>query len=153
MVSVFKKIVFSVSAAVALCGCCKASDGHTYRVEDIGGVPRLTIDGEPQRARMLYVSPTYFLLGSPVRRTAFNYDWCETFFEIQPLEKPLENGSLKLTFRKGICKTFDISKFEILEARGGKKIYDFCGGKTRTENAEVPLKIGQINLEAAKNTA
>ena len=150
MVSAFKKIVFSVSAAVALCGCCKTSDGHTYRVEDIGGVPRLTIDGEPQRARMLYVSPTYFLLGSPVRRTAFNYDWCETFFEIQPLEKPLENGSLKLTFRKGICKTFDISKFEILEAQGGKKVCDFCNGKTRSENAEVPLKIGQINLEAGK---
>ena len=53
--------------------CALFANADVYKVENVGGVPRLTINGEPQRARMLYVSPTYFLLGSPSVREIYNY--------------------------------------------------------------------------------
>ena len=70
-------------------GGCAGDKGDSYRVEDVGGVPRLMFNGEPVRPRMLYVSPTYFMLGSPTRRNAAPYAytaWTDTFIEIPAMK-------------------------------------------------------------------
>ncbi len=107
-----------------LYGCSK-QNVHSYKVENIGGVPRITIDGKPVRARMLYVSPTYFLLGSPTKRTAFNYlNWVETFVEIPKTGRRLENGEIRIDVPKGPLH-YSIAALEIVESDTGEKIYEF----------------------------
>ena len=116
----------------------------TYKVEEIGGVPRLTINGTPVRPRMLYVSPTYFLLGSPNGRVAYDYDWCNTFVETETLDKSYKNARVSLLFPtlNNVCR---IAKFEIVEIASGKQIFNLNvkGDKRvqpRTKDTSVEFK-------------
>jgi hypothetical protein len=103
-----------------LCASCVQS-GDVYKVENVGDVPRLTINGTPSRARMLYVSPTYFMLGSPSRRTAYQ-GWVETFVEIPALEKSIE-GVFEIKPREKIVNGA-VSLLEIIEDNSGKKVWE-----------------------------
>ena len=77
------------------------SEGNTScRVRDIGGVPRLTLDGKPVRARMLYVSPLYFQLASPFIRTAFDDADVNTFIEIPPLKDAVDGAAIEFRAHK-----------------------------------------------------
>ncbi len=123
--------------------CALFANADVYKVENVGGVPRLTINGEPQRARMLYVSPTYFLLGSPSVREIYNYGWVDTFVEIPPLEKPAEKAQIIFDFRGQQFK-FMLSYLEIIEADGGKKIYEL------SPDSQTSLKDGAGTAKNAK---
>ena len=47
-----KKYLCVIPALAFLLAAC-GKDVETYKVEDVGGVPRITFDGKPQRTRML----------------------------------------------------------------------------------------------------
>ena len=107
--------------AFAFSGC---AENGACKVENVGGVPRITIDGKAVRPRMLYVSPTYFLLGTPTKRTAFNYsNWVETFVEIPKLERPVKGGEIRIDAYSGPCE-YAVAGLEIIEADTGKKVYE-----------------------------
>ncbi|MBP3357785.1 MAG: hypothetical protein J6K91_02645 [Opitutales bacterium] len=54
-----KRILLLLLVSI-LCACTDNKES-VYKVENVNGVPRITINGTPVRARMLYVSPTYFV--------------------------------------------------------------------------------------------
>ncbi len=155
-----------------LCASCVQS-GDVYKVKNVGDVPRLTINGTPSRARMLYVSPTYFMLGSPSRRTAYQ-GWVETFVEIPALEKSIE-GDFEIKPREKIVNGA-VSLLEIIEEDSGKKVWTLQLDKldpraSATNNGKVSfgvvrdrkaliftpdksgtttLKLGNVKLDAGK---
>ena len=85
-------------SAFFLCGCNFFSKGvedgndakTTCKVRQVNGVPQIVLNGKPVRPRMLYVSPLYFKMGSPIKRDAYP-ELTETFVEILPLEKNAES--------------------------------------------------------------
>ena len=107
-------------------GGCAGDKGDSYRVEDGGGVPRLMFNGEPVRPRMLYVSPTYFMLGSPTRRNAAPYAytaWTDTFIEIPAMKSAVPNGEIHMNLGKTPFE-YKIAGLEIAEYPSGKKVYE-----------------------------
>ena len=107
-------------------GGCAGDKGDSYRVEDVGGVPRLMFNGEPVRPRMLYVSPTYFMLGSPTRRNAAPYAytaWTDTFIEIPAMKSAVPNGEIHMNLGKTPFE-YKIAGLEIAEYPSGKKVYE-----------------------------
>lgn len=92
---------------------------HTYRVETIGGVPMITVDGKPVRARMLYVSPPDFKIFPPQPEYPFA-EREEKQFELvfapkDDIEKPLFVPNPVPRDAE-----FEISSLEISGANGGK---------------------------------
>lgn len=92
---------------------------HTYRVETIGGVPMITVDGKPVRARMLYVSPPDFKIFPPQPEYPFA-EREEKQFELvfapkDDIEKPLFVPNPVPRDAE-----FEISSLEISAADGGK---------------------------------
>ena len=167
------KPYISILGLVAfLCASCGQSE-NIYKVEDVGGVPRLTINGKPSRARMLYVSPTYFMLGTPTSRVSYA-GWTSTFVEIPPLEKAI-NGTIDIKPKSKITDCA-IACADISEVATGKKIWSLDVEKidpraTATNNATVSkgerggkkvlifnpdksgntvIRLKDVNLEAGK---
>ena len=112
------------AAAFGLGGCAaNAPQGDSYKVENVGGVPRLVFNGKPVRARMLYVSPTYFMLGSFDGRSVIpSKAWINTFIEIPKLDKPLKDGEFRFDVAGGKFEAY-IAAVEISERDSGKKVY------------------------------
>ena len=110
-------LYFAVAWLPAGCGPQK---NITCKVEEIGGVPRIVLNGKPVRARMLYVSPLYFPLGSPTFRTAYE-EMVDTFVEIPPQESPVKNAALEFVpIGKFSCGIYSLT---IEEADTGKITY------------------------------
>ena len=105
--------LFSILLATSILCACTDKKESVYKVENVNGVPRITIDGTPVRARMLYVSPTYFV---PVHPDApsISSEW-----EVRNIDipKPTENlNDLLLHIKPDIIPTkYWISQFEIVE--------------------------------------
>lgn len=116
---------------IALCallvgGCVKnnQSSETVYKVEDVGGVPRLTINGEPVRSRMLYVSPTYFMLETPTKVFAPNNGgWLNTFIDIPAMESSIKNGVVELAPDVESFECF-ISKLVVVDVESGKNVWE-----------------------------
>ena len=94
-------------------------------VEDINGVPRIMIDGNPERARMLYVCPSRFMPGT-IYCNQLKPKWRTINFSIPALPKNLNNieAHFKTKRSKIDSHTYWISQFEITEKISGKKVYD-----------------------------
>ena len=121
--------LFSILLATSILCACTDKKESVYKVENVNGVPRITIDGTPVRARMLYVSPTYF---TPVHPDApsISSEW-----EVRNIDIPKQTENLNdllLHIKPDIIPTkYWISQFEIVEKGTGKKVYelDFKSGK------------------------
>lgn len=128
--------------AALLCACGKSgTEETTCQVKEIGGVPRIVLNGKPVRARMLYVSPLYFPMGSPIYRTA-HAEITETFVEIAPLEKSVENAAIEFkAWGEFDCEIYSL---EVSEADGGKKIFKLDENtpmaKSGSKSAETEFK-------------
>ncbi|MBE6412546.1 MAG: hypothetical protein E7036_08360 [Opitutales bacterium] len=148
----FSLIAFFATLVVACSqekSSCEKQD--IYAVKEIGGVPRLVINDTPVRPRMLYVSPTYFLLGSPNGRTMYNYNWCNTFIETAPFQKSYPNAklSLRVPTLDSECK---IAKLEVLEIDTQKCVYSLNvkGDKNvevRTKNTSIEFSKDAENVD------
>lgn len=162
-----------IGFASFLCASCTLTSADSYKVEDIGGVPRLTINGNPSRARMLYVSPTYFMLGTPTSRTSYP-GWTSTFVEIPALEKAI-NGTIEVKPKSQI-QDCAIAGLDITEVDTNKKVWSLDvekldsrasasnkatisqttrGSKkallfTPDKSGNTIIKFGNVNLEAGK---
>ena len=115
--------------------------GHTYRVETIGGVPMITEDGKPVRARMLYVSPPDFKNFPPQPEYPF-LEKTEKQFELVfapklDIEKPL---FIPNPVPRGT--PFEISELEISDADGAKIEAAARDGKNGKIFECAPLKGG-----------
>ncbi len=128
--------------AALLCACGKSgTEETTCQVKEIGGVPRIVLNGKPVRARMLYVSPLYFPMGSPIYRTA-HAEITETFVEIAPLKKSVENAAIEFkAWGEFDCEIYSL---EVSEADGGKKIFKLDENtpmaKSGSKSAETEFK-------------
>ena len=127
-----------------------ATDNTTCRVKDVGGVPRLVLNGKPVRARMLYVSPLYFQLASPIIRTAFDDTDIQTFVEIPPLENDVTNAAIEFCAYKNFKAK--IYSLYITESDTNKQIYSLSlkGDKrlkTKRANAIFKNENGRDYLE------
>ena len=115
--------IFSVLGltAIAFFSVFTSGDELTCRVEDVGGIPRIVLNGKPVRARMLYVSPLYFPQGSLTVRFTFPDMDVETFVEIPKLEKPVKNASIQIHKHGNFnCKIYSL---EVVERDTKKVIY------------------------------
>lgn len=157
-----KKYLCAVSAfALSLTACGK--DGETYKVEDVGGVPRITFDGKPQRARMLYVSPTYFTPAPPGIKP-LETKWRSVSFDVEPQKTAINDARFHIRTANKVCEYF-LSKFEISEKEGDKKIFElkfdgekpdprinyWCSGKGRVK--QLPFAMENTQADGAKNGA
>ncbi len=115
---------------------------HTYRVETIGGVPMITEDGKPVRARMLYVSPPDFKIFPPQPEYPFA-EREEKQFELvfapkDDIEKPLFVPNPVPRDAE-----FEISSLEISAADGGKTEAAVRDGKNGKIFECPPLRGGE----------
>ena len=127
-----------------------ATDNTTCRVKDVGGVPRLVLNDKPVRARMLYVSPLYFQLASPIIRTAFDDTDIQTFVEIPPLKNKVTNAAIEFSAYKNFKAK--IYSLYITESDTNKQIYTLSlkGDKrlkTKRANAIFKNENGRDYLE------
>ena len=141
-----KYIYVVLISALFLCGCNFFSNESedvnnaktTCKVRQVDGVPQIVLNGRPVRPRMLYVSPLYFKLGSPIKRDAYP-ELTETFVEILPLEKDADGVRIQLEFGGRFdCKIYAL---EVSQADGGAKVFSLGRG-TSIE------KSGGKNLQA-----
>lgn len=123
----------ALMSAFFLCGCNffskGAEDGNdaktTCKVRQVNGVPQIVLNGKPVRPRMLYVSPLYFKMGSPIKRDAYP-ELTETFVEILPLEKNADGVRIQLEFDGRFdCKIYAL---EVSQADGGAKVFSLERG-------------------------
>ena len=127
-----------------------ATNNTTCRVKDVGGVPRLVLNDKPVRARMLYVSPLYFQLASPIIRTAFDDTDIQTFVEIPPLKNKVTNAAIEFSAYKNFKAK--IYSLYITESDTNKQIYTLSlkGDKrlkTKRANAIFKSENGRDYLE------
>ena len=114
ILSIFALLVLS---AFTFYSVFASADELTCKVEDVGGIPRIVLNGKPVRARMLYVSPLYFPQGSLTVRFTFPDVDVETFVEMPKLEKPVKNASIQIHKHGNFnCKIYiqkeSITKFD-----------------------------------------
>ncbi|MBE6413903.1 MAG: hypothetical protein E7035_05045 [Verrucomicrobiaceae bacterium] len=116
----FIKLFFILLSTIATI-LAFAENNITCRVQNVNGVSRLVLNGKPVRARMLYVSPLYFQLASPIIRTAYDDTDVQTFIEIPALEKEVSNASIEFKAYKNFkAKIYNLT---ITEANTNKQIY------------------------------
>ena len=122
----YKNFIVSLLLANFLVSSGCSGESSTCKVENTGGAPRISVDGKPVRARMLYVSPTYFMLGTPTKRKAYKYmnSWVDTFVEIPKLSRPLKNGEIRIDGPLGPLE-YRISDLHIVDSETGEKVYNF----------------------------
>ena len=86
---------------------------HSYKVEKINGVPYITIDGKPTRARMLYSVP-----GCTTGEFTKAGEWKDCSFEFEsPMDCP--KCAVHIRFRKDTQKLY-IGKIEVKNLTEGK---------------------------------
>jgi hypothetical protein len=138
ILSIFALLVLS---AFAFYSVFASADELTCKVEDVGGIPRIVLNGKPVRARMLYVSPLYFPQGSLIVRFTFPDVDVETFVEMPKLEKPVKNASIQIHKHGNFnCKIYSL---QVVERDTKKVIYslDTKGDKrVRTKKSQVEFK-------------
>lgn len=151
-----------ISAIAALCSVFFVrAEEIKYRVESICEIPRITYKGKIQRARILYVSPTYFT-PAPNNTEKLDSKWRNISFDVEKTSKETDNAVCQ--FRTEILPNeYFVSKFEILEKDTGEKIYsinfdgttpdsrvDFwCAGKGK----KLPISIENVKIDGAPNGA
>lgn len=157
-----KKYLCVIPALAFLLAAC-GKDVETYKVEDVGGVPRITFDGKPQRARMLYVSPTYFTPAPPEIKP-LETKWRSVSFDVEPQKTAIDDARFHIRTENQVCEYF-LSKFEIKEKESGKKIFElkfdgekpdprinyWCVGKEKVK--QLPFTMENTQADGAKNGA
>ena len=157
-----KKYLCAIPALAIFLNACNGN-GETYKVEDVGGVPRITIDGEPQRARMLYVSPTYFTPVPPTIKP-LGTKWRNVSFDVEPQKTAIDDARFHIRTANKTSEYF-LSKFEITEKESGNKIFElkfdgekpdprinyWCSGKEKVK--QLPFAMESAQVDGAKNGA
>ena len=157
-----------MAGLLVACGFCSeeknaTQNGTTASVKKIGGVPRILVNGEAVRSRMLYVSPTYFTPSGPAP-TDLKGNIVDVSFDTPKLKRNVSNGVLH--FKGGYDpQKYVVGNFKIKEKDGGKTVYAikcdapeldeniafWCKGKER--KAALPLKISNFKSEEFPQSA
>ena len=129
---------------------CKKRDPEVSKVEIINGVPRLIVQGEVVRPRSLYVSPTYFILGSPTDRIIYANTDVETFIEIPAMNAPLENASIEM--KSGKPAEFTLYSLKIKEEFGAQKeVFNLDIKEPLQLSTNNKIEFKNVNLQANKS--
>lgn len=154
------------AAAVFFTAACGGKDEfkiESATVADIGGVPRVVVNGKPERARMLYVSPTYFTAAPPVIKP-LGTKWRKISLDIDPQKKEVSDGRFQIKTENKPMEYY-LSKFEIVEKESGKQVFAlkfdgkqvdprigfWCVGKGRVK--QLPFEMKNTQIDGAKNGA
>lgn len=154
------------AAAVFFTAACGGKDEfkiESATVADIGGVPRVVVNGKPERARMLYVSPTYFTAAPPVIKP-LGTKWRKVSLDIDPQKKEVSDGRFQIKTENKPMEYY-LSKFEIVEKESGKQVFAlkfdgenvdprigfWCVGKGRVK--QLPFEMKNTQIDGAKNGA
>ena len=124
------KYIIAFLSLIFIASCSKSTNTETVcKVENINGVPRITIDGTPVRARMLYVSPTHFIPVRPDPATITD-KWTQSTIVIPKQKENIDKPLINISGETTEC-TYWISQFEIREKDTNKKVFelDFSSDK------------------------
>ena len=115
-----KTLLFAIIVCVSSIIYADTKKETTCRVQDVGGVPRLVLNGKPVRARMVYVSPLYFPMGSLVNRSASADAPLQTFVEIPELKEAVDGAAEIGKYGHFNAKIYSL---EVVERETEKVVY------------------------------
>lgn len=158
------RVLAFVLLGISLCACAEEK-GHIYKVEKIGTVPTITMDGKPIHGKVLYVHPT-----------GMSGDWLPTEWTEYTIEAvadfDCDNAAVHLRF-KGDDFNVYIAKLEVTDLTTGKtnsldvnapkpNIDYWCEGMSRKDCAfrmsntkfdGIACLLGEIGTEASNKLA